>query len=70
MINVEALQKAYSDWHRTPNTGDKYIDFDVMAKEVYGLKLVYGFKAKGYRTLTDAKVVDEKKYMMFILRWS
>lgn len=67
--NLQALENAYWAWHRPPNTGDKYFDFNVMAKEVYGLNLVYTFKAKGYRVLTEAIVEDEKKYAIFLLRW-
>lgn len=67
--NLQALENAYWAWHRPPNTGDKYFDFNVMAKEVYGLNLVYTFNSTGYRVLTDAIVEDEKKYAVFLLRW-
>lgn len=65
-----ALNKAWDAWHAQLNEGAKYIEFDVMSREVYGLRII--FDGDGYfekREVTGVEVVDEHKYAIFLLRW-
>jgi hypothetical protein len=66
----KALNNAWLDWHNSPNEGDKYIDFDVMALEKYGIDLTYkGPLYSGVPATASSRIIDEKKYTAFLLRW-
>lgn len=65
-----ALNRAHDVWREAPNEGHKYVYFEVMAEEEYGIKLI--FEGDGYfekREVVGAKIVDEQKYTAFLLRW-
>ena len=66
----DALDNAWKAWRAQLNEGEKYIEFDLMAREVYGLRIIYD--GDGYfekREVTGVKIIDEHKYAAFLLRW-
>lgn len=69
---IDPLLRAQTSWKAAPLTGDKYVYFDIMAKDVYGLKLCYAVDSpvRWQKQLTHAEVIDEQKYTMFLLKWA
>lgn len=57
------LNRAWHAWNREPITGTKYVYFNDLAKEKYGIQL-------GIDNYTRYDIVDEQKFSMFLLKWS
>ena len=62
-----ALTRAWHAWDREPRIGTKYVYFDDLVKDHYGIQL---YQQLGLRNYTGYDIVDEKKFAMFILKWS
>ncbi len=66
----KALDHAYTAWRKTPNDGEKYIDFNVMAEEKFGVRVTYDDDFFFHRRKAiSTEILDEHKYAMFLLRW-
>ena len=66
----KALDHAYTVWRKTPNDGEKYIDFNVMAEEKFGVRISYDDDFFFHRRKAiSTEILDEHKYAMFLLRW-
>ena len=61
-----ALLNAKRSWRQEPLTGSKYVYFDMLAKDQYGIQLYQQYDV-GW---TGFDVIDEQKFAMFLLRWS
>lgn len=61
-----ALKQARVEWNLEPLTGEKYVYFDELAKDRYGIRL-YQMVGAGY---TGYDITDEEKFMMFLLKYS
>jgi len=60
-----ALLNAWRSWRQEPLTGSKYVYFDMVVKDRYGIQL-YQQHGTGW---TGFDVIDEQKFTMFLLRW-
>lgn len=60
-----ALKAAWHTWHATPNTDDKYVFFETLAEEEYGIELHLRSN-----TVAEFSIIDDRKYALFLLRWS
>lgn len=63
---TKALRRARIAWIMTPLTGAKYIWFEDMAKERYGIQL-YRQNDMGF---SGYDIVDDQKFSMFLLTWT
>ena len=61
------LNRAWWAWNREPLTGTKYVYFDDLAKDKYGIQL---YQQLGIHNYTGYDIVDEQKFSMFLLKWS
>lgn len=60
-----ALKRARIAWYLEPLTGEKYIYFDDLARDRYGIQLYQQLNV-GY---TGYDIIDEKKFSEFLLRY-
>ena len=58
--------RAKKEWNMEPQTGSKYVFFDVMVRDRFGIQLYRQLNAgwSGY------DVVDEEKFAWFLLKYS
>lgn len=61
-----ALQSAWNMWRASPNTGDKYVFFETLAEEEYGIEL----HLRNNSAVAEFNILDDRKYALFLLRWS
>lgn len=71
-IIIPMLSKAKFAWMAEPITPEKYVYFEVMVEDLYGIKLWHVADAElGWKkVISHAEVVDEQKYITFLLKWS
>lgn len=62
---VRAMQKRYHEWLGEPLSGAKYVYFETLLKDLYGLDVLF---SDG--TTYTKEIVDEEKYTMFLLRYA
>ena len=63
-----ALNNAYREWKNiSVLDGKKYIFFEHHCEVYYGCTFVYNYNNHSFQRWL---VTDEKKYMLFLLRWS
>lgn len=62
----QALQRAKKEWNMEPQTGSKYVFFDVMVRHRFGIQL-YRQLGAGW---TGYDIVDEEKFAWFLLKYS
>ena len=62
-----ALTRAWHAWNREQITGTKYVYFNDLVKDKYGIQL---YKQLGIDNYTGYDIVDEQKFAMFLLKWS
>lgn len=65
-----AIDNAHQQWKRESKTGGKYLKFNHMVEECFGVKLV-GFRDSGNVgcSYQQAKVVDQQAYEMFMYKY-
>jgi len=61
------INRAYLDWFHSPVVGTKYVWFEHHAEILLGFKCQIDFNGN---KITDINVVDPKKYLMFLLKYS
>lgn len=64
---ARALTRAWKAWSNEPITGTKYVYFDDLVKDHYGIQL---YQQLGLQNYTGYDIVDEQKFSMFLLKWS
>jgi hypothetical protein len=65
---VNTVNRAAIEWNKEPKTGDKYVYFDVKCLEQFGIKVKFSGKS-GAVLLESAEIVDEEKYIWFLLTY-
>ena len=64
-IIINLLLQAHMEWYLRPVTGDKHVFFDDFVEDEFGLR-VYFQNA----TLIHATVIDQNKYLLFLMKWA
>ena len=65
---VQTLNNAAREWSSEPMTTLKFKHFDEMCKSEYGIDAIFSGD-RGIVELQQAKIVDEEKYIWFLLRF-
>jgi hypothetical protein len=60
------LQRVKNEWDELARAGKRFLSFGDYVRENYGIKLVYD----GDNVSLAYEVVDEKKYVMFVLKFN
>lgn len=62
---VAAIKRLYVEWRDQPLTGQKYVHFDLLLKDIYGIDVSW---VNG-RTYIN-QIIDEKKFVLLLLKYS
>lgn len=65
---VKTLNKAAREWSHEPMSIMKFKHFDEMCKSEYGIDATFSGD-RGVVELQTAKIVDDEKYIWFLLRF-
>lgn len=66
---ILALNNAYQQWKKEPISGSKYVYFDRMAEDCFGIKLIEFSDRPGGWTVREFKIVNEEMYTMFLFKY-
>ena len=65
---VKTLNNAAKEWSSEPMSVTKFKHFDELCKAEYGIDATFSGE-RGVVELQDAKIIDEEKYIWFLLRF-
>lgn len=65
---VRTLNNAAKEWSQEPISTTKFKQFDVLCKSEYGIDATFSGD-RGVVELVSANIVDEEKYIWFLLRF-
>lgn len=65
-VGKSALMKSFHFWYSSKNVGSKYLNFSMLAADDYGLKLHINLRG----AVEKADIIDEQKFIMFMLTWA
>ena len=65
-LRLQRVKNEYDDLARDVPVGQGFLTFDDYAKEYYGVKLQFD----GDNVSLAYEVIDEKKYIMFVLKFN
>lgn len=65
-LRLQRVKNEYDDLARDVPVGQGFLTFDDYAKEYYGVKLQFD----GDNVSLAYEVIDEKKYLMFVLKFN
>lgn len=61
------MKNAFVSWKQWRPNGKKYIYFEHHCEVFYGIRFNYNYDQNTY---TNLQILDEKKYMLFLLKYS
>jgi len=65
---VKTLNKAAQEWSHEPMSSMKFKHFDEMCKAEYGIDATFSGD-RGVVELQTAQIIDDEKYIWFLLRF-